>query len=392
MSLFMMLLMCFSLCFTSFATSGDNTEQNFIESLLGSSESESSESEDGENLHKDAFVMFLEMMVKGVFKSPVGEEDDNASIFNPHGMLDNSTGIIYGALEAIYGSNIYSVFVAIGIILLTIYFIMDLASKDVFTQYSGKTTIEQIIKPFVKFILSIMFVCNIKWIMFFLLALSQGAYTQVSIADISISQEYIDSTAFGSLTEAADIDSDAIVTQILKTVTYEIPDGWSGKVYELVIGNNPIMQIFNLLRVLPMIIVFLLPWLVSVVCDAMLVYVVLSRIVSIAIQGAMAPVAMADIYSEGNFRQTRSWDFIRNFTSLCFQSVIIALILQLVNIIIMIFVSKVFGAMATAEGLAKLATIGDWANLAIQMTILKVAQVGTVLGSANEAKRLFGGH
>lgn len=381
MSLFLMFLMCFSLCFTSLATDGTGA---------GDGQTAVESTEDGDNLHRDVFVMLLEVMVKEVFRSPVGDADENANIFNPHGMLDNSTGIIYGALEAIYNSNIYSIFIAIGIILMTVYFVMDLASKDVFTAYGGKTTIEQVIKPFIKYFLCVMFVCNIKWIMFFLLALSHGAYTQVSIADISIAQEYIDVDAFGTLATAEDLDSDAIVEQILRTVTYEIPEGWTGKVFELVIGNNPMLQIFNLLRVLPMIIVFILPWLVSVVCNAMLVYVILSRIVSIAIQGAMAPVAMADIYGDGKFRDSRSWGFIRNFTSLCFQAVVIALVLQLVNIIVMIFVSKVFGTMATAEGLAKLATIGDWANLAIQMTILKVVQVGTVLGSANEAKKLFG--
>lgn len=376
-----------------------------ITSFATETQQETESSEDNEIVVRDGFVVILEMMLNEVFSNPttneVDEEASVGSIFNAGQMLKGSLVVIYNSLQAIYDSHLYSVFIAIGVIIMTIYFMIDLATKDVLSMTTdNRYTIEKIIRPFVKYIICLMFILNIKWILIVLLGLSQGAYNQVPD---SLPISFVEAEGFGDAGEIQSIESTEIVEQILDMVSYKVnvPDLGDGDtanwVEEMIAKGikklSPMDTINNVFKVLPLIVVFILPWLISVVCNGLLVYVILSRIVSIVIQGAMAPIAMGDIYSEGSIKDTKSWSFVRNFASLCFQSVVISLVLLLVNTIISIFVADIFAKIASASTLsAQVATIGWWANLAIQMTILKCVQVGTVLASANESKKLFGGN
>lgn len=309
-------------------------------------------------------------MLGEVFKSPVNKSDteDATSLFNTYGMLDESIVIIYRALEAIYKSTLYSVFIAIGVILMTVYFLMDLSTRDILDNTGNRDTVEQLAKPFVKWIMCIIFIMNVKWILFMVLGLSQGAYRQVpDTLEITFSE----ASSFSSPNATSEIDTQGVIDKI-----FEMVAGKDGKIGPL--ENISLLGLF---------VVFLLPWLVSVVCDGLLIYVILSRIVSIALQGAMAPIAMADAYngnSNGSIRDTRAWGYIRNFASLCFQSVVISLTLLIVNTIILVFISKMFNAITNPAN-----AIGWWSNMAIKMTILKMVQVGTVMGSAQKAKELF---
>ena len=311
-----------------------------------------------------------------IFRSPTTSKDqeDPSSILQPYGMLDESVVIVYRALEGIYSSTLYSVFIAIGVVLLTVYFLMDLSTRDILDNTGNKDTVEQLTKPFIKWILCIIFIMNIKWVLLMLLGLSQGAYNQATKADINI--VFNDTNAFSSPDSVGELNTEQVIDEIFEMIGYEETEGF-----------HPLKSTANAMRQLPLIIAFLIPWLVSIVCDGLLVYVILSRIVNIAIQGAMAPIAMADAYSgnsNGSIRDTRAWAYIKNFASLCFQSVVISLTLIIVNAIIVVFISRIFGAMSNP-----LNTIGWWMNTAVQMTILKMVQVGTVMGSAQKAKELF---
>ena len=367
MCLMFMLLMCFAFSFTIFADEGEGVE---------SSEGTVTEStNEGEKEIKDSSKGLLESMLKEIFTSPVSKSDteEATSIFNTYGMLDESVVIIYRALEAIYRSRLYSVFIAIGVVLLTVYFLMDLSTRDILDSTGNRDTIEQIAKPFVKWLICIIFIMNVKWILFMVLGLSQGAYRQVPD---TLEITFNETSTFSSPDATAEIDTQGVIDEIYEMIGYEE-------------GGGVLKATLNLGRQLPLMIAFILPWLISLVCDGLLIYVILSRIVNIAIQGAMAPIAMADAYSgnsNGSIRDTRAWGYIKNFASLCFQSVVISLTLIIVNTIILVFISRIFGAI---EGAGALANIGWWLNTAVQMTILKMVQVGAVMGSAQKAKELF---
>lgn len=359
-------LMCFAFSFTALASSesgsgdqAENTNQTQVETEV-----------------KDSSRGLLESMLHVIFRSPTTSKDqeDPSSILQPYAMLDESVVIVYRALEGIYNSTLYSVFIAIGVVLLTVYFLMDLSTRDILDNTGNKDTVEQLTKPFIKWILCIIFIMNIKWVLLMLLGLSQGAYNQATKADINI--VFNDTNAFSSPDSVGELNTEQVIDNIFEMIGYEETEGF-----------HPLKSTANAMRQLPLIIAFLIPWLVSIVCDGLLVYVILSRIVNIAIQGAMAPIAMADAYSgnsNGSIRDTRAWAYIKNFASLCFQSVVISLTLIIVNAIIVVFISRIFGAMSNP-----LNTIGWWMNTAVQMTILKMVQVGTVMGSAQKAKELF---
>ena len=359
-------LMCFAFSFTALASSEQGSGD----------QAENTNQTQAETEVKDSSRGLLESMLNVIFRSPTTSKDqeDPASILQPYAMLDESVVIVYRALEGIYSSTLYSVFIAIGVVLLTVYFLMDLSTRDILDNTGNKDTVEQLTKPFIKWILCIIFIMNIKWVLLMLLGLSQGAYNQATKADINI--VFNDTNAFSSPDSVGELNTEQVIDEIFEMIGYEETEGF-----------HPLKSTANAMRQLPLIIAFLIPWLVSIVCDGLLVYVILSRIVNIAIQGAMAPIAMADAYSgnsNGSIRDTRAWAYIKNFASLCFQSVVISLTLIIVNAIIVVFISRIFGAMSNP-----LNTIGWWMNTAVQMTILKMVQVGTVMGSAQKAKELF---
>lgn len=376
--LMFMLFMCFTFSFVSFAgsegiTESESGEGTVTENTDGLGEAEGGTDGSGEgNKATDSSKGLLESMLKEIFKSPVSKSstEEAANIFNTYGMLDESVVIVYRALEAIYKSSLYNVFVAIGVILMTVYFLIDLSTRDILDNTGNKDTVEQFTKPFLKWILCIVFIINVKWILFVVLGLSQGAYRQVPE---TLEITFNDTSAFSSPDATAEIDTQGVIDKIYEMIGYEEGDGIA-------------KTFLNFVKQLPLMLAFILPWLVSLVCDGLLIYVILSRIVNIAIQGAMAPIAMADAYngSNGSIRDTRAWGYIKNFASLCFQSVVISLTLIIVNTIILVFISRIFGAISNP-----LNSIGWWMNTAVQMTILKMVQVGAVMGSANKAKELF---
>ena len=377
-------LMCFAFSFTALASSEQGSGD----------QAENTNQTQAETEVKDSSRGLLESMLNVIFRSPTTSKDqeDPASILQPYAMLDESVVIVYRALEGIYSSTLYSVFIAIGVVLLTVYFLMDLSTRDILDNTGNKDTVEQLTKPFIKWILCIIFIMNIKWVLLMLLGLSQGAYNQATKADISIA--FNDTNAFSSPDSGGELNTEQVIDEIFEMIGYEeinwaSDEGFINSLKKDILGTigNSGINVLNMSKQLPLMLAFFIPWLVSIVCDGLLVYVILSRIVNIAIQGAMAPIAMADAYSgnsNGSIRDTRAWAYIKNFASLCFQSVVISLTLIIVNAIIVVFISRIFGAMSNP-----LNTIGWWMNTAVQMTILKMVQVGTVMGSAQKAKELF---
>lgn len=341
-----MLVLCFclSFCFTSLA---DETPAVDVET---------------ETQNVDIQLGFIESMLSVVFGNSVWNDESGSgtgSVFDPWEMLKNSTGLAFNTLEDITQGNLYMIFETIGLILLTIYFLLEFSGNYSFNLSStNKPSTDEIIKYFIKFIFSIMFFLNMKYILYFMLFLSEAAFNQavntLAIENINMSVDVVDKvlTASGYVKGASMVDF----------IRYNLP--------------ATISIVFS----------FAIPWLIGLVCNFLLVYVILSRIVNIVVQGAISPIAMADIFGNGNnIRDTKAWGYVRHFAGLCFQSVVIVVILYAVNALIGTYVTQL------VEGLNNTINFGDLVNLAIQITVLKVVQVGSAMGSANIANRLFGG-
>lgn len=343
----LMLCFCLSLCFTSFADestpppTNTETEVQDVDSQLG----------------------FIEMMLGVVFGNSVWEDESGSgtgSVFDPWEMLKNSTELALSTMEDITQGKMYTAFEAIGMILMTIYFLLEFSGNYSFNLSSNnKPSMEEIIKYCIKFIICVIFFLNIKYILYFMLCLSEMAFHQavntLSIENVTMSIDVVDKVllASGYVKEAS----------VLDFITHNLP------------------------AMMSIIFSFAIPWLIGIVCNFLLVYVILSRIVNIVVQGAIAPIAMADIFGAGNnIRDTRAWGYVRNFAGLCFQSVVIVVILYAVNSLIGTYVAQL------VDGLNNAVSFWQLVNLGIQITVLKVVQVGSAMGSAHMAKGLFSGN
>lgn len=338
----LMLCVSLSLCFPSFA---DDTTPPPTETVT--------ESEDS------GPVSFIKAMIGVVFGNAIKtdtSESGTGSIFDPWEMLKNSTELALTTLEELTQSRLYSVLMSVGVVLLTMYFLLDLSTSDALNvATNGRAEAETLLQPFIKFIISLIFLCNTKWILYFIIALSHSAFNQ----------------ALHVLTIENVVMGGDVADKLLAAMGY-------------VANSSGVLAIFhNTTAIIMSFMVFVVPWLVSVVCNFLLVYVILSRVVKLVVQGVCAPVAMSDIYGRESVRSTHAWNFVKKYAGICFQSVVIVIVLYVVNSLIGTYSTQL------VEGLNGAVNVGDMMNLGIQMAVLKVVQVGTVMGSAHEAENLF---
>ena len=95
-------------------------------------------------------------------------------------------------------------------------------------------------------------------------------------------------------------------------------------------------------------------------------------------------VAMADLYGEHPLRETRAFNYIKEFAGVCFQSVVITLVFMAMNMIMAVFMEH-FGKQISdgAKGIGALMAMG------LKIAVFKLVQVGLVVSSANRAKKLL---
>lgn len=327
-------------------------------------EDESSEGEGGDGeAEEDSGNAFLDAILDSVFG--MSEEEDGSG-FSAYEMLDEAVGIVDEAFETMTdtGSDIgtfYYMLKAVALTIMTMYFIMGLASKD-FTQQFGKPTVEMLAKPFAKFILCIIILIFSEWLMKFFLYLSQWCFNRAP-RDSSMMEEI------------AEVVGD-YKKLVYDAVGYTLPSEKTG------LG---IIDTFkNILPFISVFIAFMLPWLVSMAASLVSVWVVYSRTAQLIIMAIGAPLAMADLYGEHPLRETRAFNYIKEFAGLSFQSVVIALVFIAMNMIMTIFmehfVDQVSGG---ASGIGGLMAMG------LKIAVFKLVQVGLVVSSANRAKKLM---
>ncbi len=304
---------------------------------------------------------FLDSMLDTVFGN-MGPEEQN--YFAPANLLSEADAIIFHSFSKITGSSIYTLLKGFAVLIMTMYFIMGLSSKDFSTQF-GKPTVELISRPFAKYLICLFVVVFMEYLLQFFFSLSHIAYGTAAENSIELmsSQE---STVLGA--DAVKGYKDAIYAAV----------GYVTKEQKSGLG---IVDTFkNIPPFISIIFAFLFPWIISMASDMVTVWVVYSRTVNIVVRAIAAPLAFSDLYSEQPFRETRAFGFLREFAGLCFQSAVI--------MVTFVALQAVMGVLL--EHLPAGSTFGDIQGLALKIGVFKLVQVGVLVGSANTAKRLFG--
>ncbi len=362
----LVLLLCLSAVpITAHADEGSLPEMEEMNKEEESGEGE--ETEEGEEAKeeevKDGGNAFLDAMLDSVFGVP--EEKDSSS-FSAYEMLDEAVGIVDRAFETMTdtGSEIgafYYMLKAVALTIMTMYFVMGLASRD-FTQQFGRPTVEMLAKPFAKFIVCIVILIFSEYLMQFFLYLSQWCFNRAPK----------DNSMLGEMAEKIG-DYKKLVYD---AVGYTLPSEKKG------LG---VMDTFkNIMPFISVFIAFMLPWLVSLAASLVSVWVVYSRTAQLIIMAVGAPLAMADLYGEHPLRETRAFNYIKEFAGLCFQSVVIALVFMAMNMVMAVFMEH-FGKLVS-DGVSG---IGALMAMGLKIAVFKLVQVGLVVSSANRAKKLM---
>lgn len=353
------------LCLSSVPITSYADESNLLEMEEMKEEKESEEGEEAEKEEetKDGGNAFLDAMLDSVFG--VSEENDGSG-FSAYEMLDEAVGIVDRAFETMTdtGSEIgafYYMLKVVALTIMTMYFVMGLASRD-FTQQFGRPTVEMLAKPFAKFIVCIVILVFSEYLMQFFLYLSQWCFNRAPK----------DNSMLGEMAEKIG----DYKKMVYDAVGYTLPSEKKG------LG---VMDTFkNIMPFISVFIAFMLPWLVSLAASLVSVWVVYSRTAQLIIMAVGAPLAMADLYGEHPLRETRAFNYIKEFAGLCFQSVVLALVFIAMNMVMAVFMEH-FGKQVSdgVNGIGALMAMG------LKIAVFKLVQVGLVVSSANRAKKLM---
>lgn len=312
---------------------------------------------------EDGGSAFLDAMLDTVFGVADEEEGSGFSVYE---MLDGSIDIIDEAFETMTDPDtdigaFYYMLKAVALTIMSMYFIMGLAGRDLSQQF-GRPTVEMLARPFARFILCIFLLACSEWLMRFFLYLSQWCFGYAPK----------DNTMLGAIGEGIG-DYKALVYD---AVGYIQPSDKSG------LG---IVDTFkNIVPFISIFIAFMLPWLISLAASLVSVWVVYSRTANIIVMALGAPLAMADLYGEHPIQETRAFGYIKEFAGLCFQSVVIAVVFIALDMVLAVFMEHFTDQM---EGVAE--NIGALMAMGLRIAVFKLVQVGLVVGSANRAKKMM---
>ena len=318
---------------------------------------------DGERTEEYTGNGLLDAMLDTVFGM---DEEEDGSGFSVYEMLEESIGVVNEAFETMTDTSgdigaFYYMLKAVALTIMSMYFIMGLASKD-FSQQFGRPTVEMLAKPFAKFIICMFLLACSEWLMKFFLYLSQWCFNRAPR----------DNSMAGVLGESLG-DYKALVYDAVGYVRASDKSGLG------------IVDTFkNIVPFISVFVAFMLPWLISLAAGLVSVWVVYSRTAQIIVMALGAPLAMSDLYGEHPLRDTRAFQYIKEFAGLCFQSVVIAAVFIALNMIMAIFLEH-FTEQVTAGGNG----IGNLMAMGLKIAVFKLVQVGLIVGSGNRAKKMM---
>lgn len=321
------------------------------------------ESGDGEGTEENIGNGFLDAMLDTVFGMD-GEEDGSG--FSVYEMLEESIGVVNEAFETMTDTSgdigtFYYMLKAVALTIMAMYFIMGLAGKD-FSQQFGKPTVEMLAKPFAKFIVCMFLLACSEWLMKFFLYLSQWCFNRAPR----------DNSMAGVLGESLG-DYKALIYEAVGYVRASDKSGLG------------IVDTFkNIVPFISVFVAFMLPWLISLAASLVSVWVVYSRTAQIIVMALGAPLAMSDLYGEHPLRDTRAFQYIKEFAGVCFQSVVIAAVFIALNMIMAVFLEHFTRQVAGGGN-----SIGNLMAMGLKIAVFKLVQVGLIVSSGNRAKKMM---
>ena len=303
-------------------------------------------------------------MLDTVFAANDTESDSLlGDLANPLQTLADGAETVDSTMEEFAQKPFYFALQAIAITLTLYYFMTGLITRDL-SQNFGKPTLEMITRPFGKLIVVIAFIMCSWDICRFLLWLSQFALSQV--VDLATT------TTLGN--SSMDIKSVVMTACGWKSVK---DVGTLDKVFNSMSNIGVTIQV---------VIAFLIAFVISLFCNVAAIWVVLSRTVNLTIQSVMAPLALSDLYGEQHFKDTRAFGWMKKYFALCIQSVVIVLAYYVTNQICSGILTGIFEK--ASESSATL-TFGQAVNFASYVSVLKVIQIGAVIGSSHKAREVM---
>lgn len=310
---------------------------------------------------------FLDSMLDTVFS---GVDEDDESYFSSGNLIREGNDLISQALEKITDSGngfgkAYTLFKGLAIMIMTFYFIISLTSMDYSRQF-GKPSIELLAKPFAKFILCLLLIIFSEQILKFCFALSAKAFFVTDRLDLKL-----------------DIETKATLASDVNEYRKAVYDAVGYTMAADKAGFGIVDTFKNIPAFISIVLAFAIPWIISIAADLVTAWVIYSRTVNIIVRTMAAPLAMSDLYSDRNFRETHAFSFIREYTGLCFQAVVIVIIMAVLNIIMGILIKNLDAA-------GGFNTFQEIQQLGLKISVFKLVQVGVLIGSANTAKRIMG--
>lgn len=142
-------------------------------------------------------------------------------------------------------------------------------------------------------------------------------------------------------------------------------DGWLAGIYEVLDSIVPVLAL-------------IIPWLVTLICEAIVKIVTLTREIEIYTRAAFLPVALGDSYNGVTSGGAR---FLKNFLAVCLQGALIVVILIIADAMSAAYITNI-----SVSGSGIDAIMG----VVIMPIIYRVAATGLILKSMPLAKEICG--
>lgn len=292
-------------------------------------------------------------------------------VFGSGGMMDGLIDTLAGK-EGIFASGGFDtimshlqvftdVSVAVGILLTIIYFGYDFITEKI---GSGQDlTPEIILKSFAKLFIVILIVGNITTFTAGIFEISNSVFAQVS----GLASESEASMQIQAMIDEYVVDIGTKVDEANKIPMVGSVAG-IGIIAGEFIGN----------------IMMLLAYLISLVCQFMILFTIYSRQADLIARSIFAPMAIGDLYLGG--ARSRGFDYLKSYIGICFQAVVIIAMLYITNEIVAALIKPddIIGAATKISEIpfSKTCTV----------VLAKFVQAIMILKSGAFAKELLGSH
>ena len=292
---------------------------------------------------------FIRMMLDTIFNTDSANE---GSFMAPANLLDKTFEYLCGengVIDVITDSTWYLFLVGACFIIMLFRFMSDYAMEKVWDV--NKQTPEMLYKPLFKLVAAMVFVVALPHFLKLGLYLSQAAIHV--IRDNPFSSDGADTSAI--LSSAQD--------SLIEKLGFEAG------------GLTKLPQ--NLGALIQGVLVLILPYIISMVCNVGIFFACFSRILELAIRAALAPLSMTDIYKAGD--RSHGIHYLFEFFGVCFQGFAILLVFFVADYISALVIREMLaefeGFTGTIQGIAKITMCVSAINLSKLVLVLKTASL-----------------